>query len=246
MSVQRHVVRKHFTTYAQLIAECGLEHRGSGVPLTMEAIFQDWAGVVRSTGKVPTALDYGRHGKYSHRPFAVRFKYWRKVPAGMLAYMVERSWTANGRMCRNHCRTPEDATGGSHKIQICFRMYFPANDYGRPADLRAATSARAIDFCADQRGRSAGRVCLPCARAGLTILRLQAAFPDCEALRQVGPNKGQRVLIELEYESRNFLEHRHPLKGCDLIVCWINNWPDCPLEVIELSSVLRDCQNRRN
>jgi hypothetical protein len=30
-----------------------------------------------------------------------------------------------------------------------------------------------------------------------------------------------------------------------LIVCWINNWPDCPLEVIELSSVLRDLQNRR-
>ena len=74
---------------------------------------------------------------------------------------------------------------------------------------------------------------------GFTILRLQAAFPDCEALREVGPNKGQRVLIELEYESRNFLDHMHPITGCDLIVCWINNWPDCPLEVIELSSVLR-------
>jgi hypothetical protein len=61
----------------------------------------------------------------------------------------------------------------------------------------------------------------------------------------VGSNKGQRVLIELEYESRNFLEHQHPVKGCDLIVCWINNWPDCPLEVIELSSVLRDLQNRQ-
>ena len=80
---------------------------------------------------------------------------------------------------------------------------------------------------------------------GFTILRLQAAFPDCEALREVGPNKGQRVLIELEYESRNFLEHQHPVNGCDLIVCWINNWPECPLEVIELSSVLRDLQNRQ-
>src|SRR3979411_2587775 len=97
MSVQRHVVRKHFTTYAQLIAECGLEHRGSGVPLTMEAIFQDWAGVVRSTGKVPTALDYGRHGKYSHRPFAVRFKYWRKVPAGMVASMGGEEADGGGR-----------------------------------------------------------------------------------------------------------------------------------------------------
>jgi hypothetical protein len=32
----------------------------------------------------------------------------------------------------------------------------------------------------------------------------------------------------------------HPLDGCDGIVCWINNWPECPLEVIELRSVIRD------
>ena len=23
---------------------------------------------------------------------------------------------------------------------------------------------------------------------------------------------------------------------CDLIVCWENNWPECPLEVIELKT----------
>jgi hypothetical protein len=39
-------------------------------------------------------------------------------------------------------------------------------------------------------------------------------------------------------------------------VCWINNWPECPLEVIELRTVVeelarkdcqncQDCQNRR-
>ena len=44
--------------------------------------------------------DYDRHGKYSYRPFTSRFKYWRRVPAGMLAYMVEKSWVVNGRMCR--------------------------------------------------------------------------------------------------------------------------------------------------
>src|SRR3981081_2988034 len=94
MSVQRHVIRKHFNSYAQLITECGLERRGSGVTLTMEEIFREWASVVRSTGKVPTALDYGRHGKYSHRPFAVRFKYWRKVPAGEMGSVGE---TEEGR-----------------------------------------------------------------------------------------------------------------------------------------------------
>ena len=44
----------------------------------------------------------------------------------------------------------------------------------------------------------------------------------------------QRVLIEFEYESRNFVRHMHDPGGCDIIVCWRHNWPECPLEVVEL------------
>ena len=46
-------------------------------------------------------------------------------------------------------------------------------------------------------------------------------------------------MIEFEHESRNFLKHMHPVKGCDLIVCWKHNWPECPLEVVELSRAVR-------
>jgi hypothetical protein len=45
--------------------------------------------------------------------------------------------------------------------------------------------------------------------------------------------------VELEQESRNFLKHGHDPNGCDLIVCWEHNWDECPLEVIELKSVIR-------
>jgi len=31
---------------------------------------------------------------------------------------------------------------------------------------------------------------------------------------------------------------RHDPAACDLIVCWEHNWPECPLEVIELRSVV--------
>ncbi len=71
---------------------------------------------------------------------------------------------------------------------------------------------------------------------GFRIERLQAAFPDCKAKREVVPGKWEDVLVEFEYESRNFKEHRHDPMGCHVIVCWKHNWPDCPewLEVIEL------------
>jgi len=81
---------------------------------------------------------------------------------------------------------------------------------------------------------------------GFSITRVQTGFPDVEAMREVGPNKCQPVKLELEYESRNFLTHMHPLDGCDGIVCWIHNWPECPLEVIELRTVVEDLAKKKN
>jgi len=72
---------------------------------------------------------------------------------------------------------------------------------------------------------------------GFIVTRLQKEFPDCEALRQVDRERWQRILIEFEYESRNFLAHEHNVKGCDMIICWKHNWPECPLEVLELSKL---------
>ena len=245
MQVRRHLIRKHFSNYTQLLTECGLEREGSGVPLTLERLFEDWAGLVRSRGKVPTAIDYDRLGTYSNRPFMNRFKSWREVPAGMLAYMVEKGvggeWEDVQKIIADHLGMPlEEATKYKSTSGCTLRPRIMAGRpiYGLPLLQEPLTFAPT-----NEAGVLAAFACYA-RELGFTILRLQAAFPDCEALREVGPNKGQRVLIELEYESRNFLDHQHPVNGCDLIVCWINNWPDCPLEVIELSSVLRDLQNR--
>lgn len=63
-------------------------------------------------------------------------------------------------------------------------------------------------------------------------------FPDCIALRQAGPDRWQRLRIEFEYKSSNFPAHNHDPMACDLIVCWQHDWPACPLEVVELRSIL--------
>jgi len=239
MQVPRHLIRKHFSTYRQLLSVCGLERHGSGVPLTLEAMFQDWAGVVRSTGKIPTAVEYDRHGTYCNRPYMTRFRYWKEVPAGMLAYMVEKGlsgeWQDVMNIIAEHLRMPvEEATKYKLPSGCTFRPRVLADRpiYGRPLMQGPLTFAPT-----NEAGVLAAFACY--ARdLGLAIQRVQTAFPDIEAMREVGQNRCQRVLIELEYESRNFLEHLHPITGCDLIVCWIDNWPDCPLEVIELSTVL--------
>ena len=71
-------------------------------------------------------------------------------------------------------------------------------------------------------------------RLGFVVEAIGQSFPDCEAKRRVGAGRWQRVRIEFEFQSRNFRVHGHDANLCDLIVCWDDNWPDCPVEVLEL------------
>jgi len=75
---------------------------------------------------------------------------------------------------------------------------------------------------------------------GYIVEAVQSGLPDCEAKRQIAPQRWQRVHLEFEFESRNYREHGHPLDGCDVIVWWRHNWPDHPpqREILELSSLL--------
>lgn len=74
------------------------------------------------------------------------------------------------------------------------------------------------------------------------IEEIKPGFPDCIGRRFVG--KGwERVAIEFEYQSKNFVQHGHDTKKCDLIICWEHNWKDCPIEVIELKSEIIDMEN---
>jgi hypothetical protein len=77
-------------------------------------------------------------------------------------------------------------------------------------------------------------------RLGFIIESVQAGFPDCRAKMEVLPGRWQDVRIEFEKESRNFAEHGHDPKGCDMIVCWRHNWKGCPKEmmVLELSKMV--------
>jgi hypothetical protein len=74
---------------------------------------------------------------------------------------------------------------------------------------------------------------------GFVVESVQAGYPDCEAKRRVGPGRWQRVRIEFEFRSRSFRDHGHDPEGCDLLVCWEHNYPDCPVEVLSLKEVIR-------
>ena len=70
------------------------------------------------------------------------------------------------------------------------------------------------------------------------VEEIKPGFPDCVARRFTG--KGwERIFVEFEYTSLNFRDHKHDHQHCDLIVCWEHNWHECPIQVIELKSVIK-------
>jgi len=75
---------------------------------------------------------------------------------------------------------------------------------------------------------------------GFAVDTVRPGFPDCEAKRRTAPGRWERVRIEFEHRSRAFREHGHDPGGCELIVCWEHDWPDCPLEVLELKSAIAE------
>ncbi len=82
-----------------------------------------------------------------------------------------------------------------------------------------------------------GVVCLfgaMAAELGFYVMRVRGEFPDCEALRRVEVGRWERVRVEFEYRSGNFARHGHDARGCDVIVCWENDWEGCPIEVVAL------------
>ena len=80
---------------------------------------------------------------------------------------------------------------------------------------------------------------------GFLIESIRTDYPDCEGKRCIDADRQrwEHVRIEFEYQSRNFHEHGHDPENCDLIVCWIHNWEECPVEVLELKSHIKFLPN---
>jgi hypothetical protein len=241
--IDRPEIRKHFGNYTQALEECQLEAPGWAKTVSPEMRFQDWAEVARTLKRLPSIFDYERLGKYSTKPLRRMFGSWLLVPQGMKLYAEAHGLAEE---CRDVLEMVEAQAGDKRE------SWSGGLGGGRRGDA-AARAARAKIQELDGRPtygplirsrvmvyaptNEMGVICLFSSMAeelGFLILRIQTGFPDCEAMRIVEGGRLRPLSIEFEYESRNFLKHMHDPAGCDLIVCWEHNWPECPLEVIEL------------
>jgi HNH endonuclease len=202
----KHDIRRTHGTYRQALTACGLEGRGSGHRQSLDALFKDWAGVVRRLGKIPTVTDYDLEGAFSSGAIKNRFGSWTEAPEGILAYArragLEEGWKDVVDMVLAHLGakrerggTPGEPASLTYKHRILPDQPFS----GRPM------MSSALIFAPINESGVLIAFGMVAQRLGFGILRAQPEFPDCEAVRELEPNRWQRVRIEFEYESRNFL-----------------------------------------
>ncbi|HEY1936592.1 MAG TPA: hypothetical protein VGJ33_01500 [Candidatus Angelobacter sp.] len=238
-NVGKYDIRKLFGTHAKALDACGMEAGGAGYEVNLKTLFLGWAQVARELGKAPTMEEYDKRSKNSVRPLIRRAGSWSRVPLLMLEFAKREGLEGEFKdvldIIATHyqlARAKNRTSGPTKDMLLRPKIMVGEPMYGEPLLDSPLTCAPINEMGVVFLFGGVAR------QLGFSVTRIQTEFPDCEALRRVERDRCQRVRIEFEYESRNFLFHGHSLTGCDLIVCWSHNWLDCPLEVIELKSLV--------
>ena len=215
-------------------------HPKDNVNLTDEALIEEFHRVASLLGKIPTWAVFAHHATVStdvvRRRFGglqgtlTRYRDWLE------AHHADSPFLEQLQMIKSRHEIPvPPTTAETLSQQLTSRWEKIAGPvYGAPINFRGLRHAPVNEQ---------GVVVLfgvVAYELGFIVEAVHAAFPDCEAKRCIDPKdqRWQRVRIEFEYKSRAFRDHGHDPHGCDLVVCWEHNWPECPLEVLELRKVI--------
>jgi len=243
-------ILEHFPAgYREAVRAAGLTPDATNVRLDDQTLLMDWGELVRRVRRIPTRAQYRSEGNYSPGVFEKHFGPWSAIPAKFAEFARNKPEWADvvpllpmpvqqGGAVISRPTAPIESSDYPPPPSAPQHRHTKLNGrptYGNPIDFSGLrhepVNEQGVVFLFGVVARELGYM----------VEALQAGFPDCEAKRQVAGDKWQRVRIEFEFESRNFRDHGHPEDGCDVIVCWRHNWPECPphIEVVALQTIIQ-------
>lgn len=234
-----------FPSWNDAVRAAGLRPYTLNVKLEDSVLLEDWGETVRRNRKIPSRRTYRREGQYDTRTMERRFGPWSSLPGVFRNFAATKpEWADVVALLPVPVVKQEYGSNNNLASPILPKKtrHVPLKDratYGNPTHFRGLrhepVNEQGVVLLFGMLAKELGYV----------IEAVQTGFPDCEAKRQIAPERWQRVHIEFEFESRNFRDHGHPATNCDVIVCWRHNWPECPenIEVVELSSVIQSLAN---
>jgi hypothetical protein len=235
-------ILRYFPKWSDACREAGVKHDSSRDRVSDDDILDDWGFVTRTLKTVPSVTEYGIRGKYGRNAFK-RFGSWSNVPGAFRKCFADSgAWDDVLEIVEQHSQKQKPRqtvlhpqTNRQRKGQLWHEKLASRPIYGDPIDFRGLryepVNEQGVVFLFGMVARELGYL----------VEAVQSGFPDCEAKRKISKGQWQPVKIEFEFESRNFVEHRHDPENCDVIVCWIDNWAERPpdIEVLALSEAIK-------
>ena len=172
-------VYKQFGGVMPALKSAGLTPMGPGFCLTETELLLDWGAVARKLKKVPSAGEYVRQGRFSHKPFYTKFNDWMSVPEAFCKFMgkpknqsMKRQW---GDVLKLIATRPAVAVPvRPSAVRPCRKRILRDRPvYGSPMQLaemaHGPTNEMGVVFMFGVLAR----------RLGFVVHMLQAGFPDC-------------------------------------------------------------------
>jgi hypothetical protein len=214
-----------FGSWNAALQKAGLSiKRVSGI--TDEELFVEIERVWNQLGRQPTYKEIQRSGRFATSTYAKRFGAWTK------ALEEFKRWEEDKR---NDLRELKEI---SPDILLDQQKSYPKRkkvEYGEPIDFlglrHAPLNEQGVVYLFGMLSKNLGFI----------IEAIRTDFPDCEGKRQIPGKQGrwERVAIEFEYRSSQFKEHGHNPDECDVIICWEDDWEECPIGVISLKEIMK-------
>lgn len=228
--IQWRTIRKLFANWEQAVKEAGLNiHPSHRIKIPEVELFQECLRIADVLNRFPSYREFARRSKYSVQVCQDRFGTFTEFRKRAIQYGLDKGLIK-----------PQMAQPAIDKIRI--KSTHKEASYGAFTDRPVL--GEKIDF--------QGLLHAPVNELGVVYLfgilsddldfvveSFQSGFPDCEAKRRIKNKRWQRVRIEFEYISSNFIDHGHDITKCDIIICWEHDWDDCPLEVISLKEYIK-------
>jgi hypothetical protein len=234
-------VYKHFEGFRDFMTQAGLVPDEQKVRLEEDQIFSAMRDTFVELGSIVTRMKFDKHFRYSVDVFKKRglnwsatlaaFRKWVELNDPTFPYLEQLPEEGNQSNSASDSATP---LLQPHSNNLQTWSSIGGRQFGEFISFRgllhAPINEQGVVFLFG----------MLAAELGFVVEMVTTGFPDCEATRRVGKERWERTRIEFEYQSRNFSSHGHDPNGCDLIVCWEHNWPDCPVEVLELKTSIKN------
>jgi hypothetical protein len=226
-------VYRIFKTWNEALEHAGLKKDPNyNLRIPDEDLFDEYFRITNLLNRFPAYPEFSRRSKYSIGVYENRFGNFTEFRKHALKFGLDRGLVKpefaqpqieKYMSITNHSRSSykmlEDRSVLGERINFRGLIHAPVNELG----VVYLFGILAKDL-------------------GFDVESIQSGFPDCEATRRTKNNNLQRVRIEFEFESSNFVRHGHDIIKCDIIICWEHDWANCPLEVISLRNKLEEFQ----